>query len=183
MEDRQIVDLYWARSESAIEESDNKYGRMLRSISYSLLSSDEDAEESLDDTYLAAWNSMPSDRPILLGAYLAKIIRRISVSRYRASRAKKRDGAAELTDELIECIPDTNTVEENVEMGELRRGLNEFLYSLEPKKRAAFVLRYFCARSVSDIAFETGMSESAVKTSLSRTRASLAKFLERRGLI
>lgn len=183
MEDRQIVDLYWARSERAISESELKYGRMLLGISSALLSSDEDAMECLDDTLLAAWNSMPNDRPLYLGAYLSKIIRRISISLFRSKRAKKREGTAELTDELLECIPDTDTTEDKIERGLVREGINEFLFSLDKKKRAIFVLRYFCSRPISDIAAQTGMSEGAVKTSLSRTREGLRVFLAKRGLI
>ena len=94
MEDYQIVDLYWARSEDAIGETSRKYGTMLNRISYSLLSSSEDAEECVNDTYLEAWNRMPEDRPTYLGAYLARIIRCLSVDRFRASHRQKRGGIA-----------------------------------------------------------------------------------------
>ena len=109
MEDYQIVDLYWARQESAIAETDKKYGRMLNSISFSLLSSAEDAEECVNDTYVAAWQSMPQERPTYLGAFLSKIIRRISVSRYRTSHAQKRGGASVLIEELSEAIPSSSS--------------------------------------------------------------------------
>ncbi len=111
MEDHQIVDLYWERSERAIKETDIKYGRMLKSTSYSLLSSNEDADECVNDTYLAAWNRMPEERPIYLGAFLSRIIRNISVSRYRAKHREKRGGADSVTVELLECIPDKSSVE------------------------------------------------------------------------
>ena len=105
MEDHKIVDLYWQRSENAIKETSTKYGRMLDGISYSLLSSREDAEECVNDTYLEAWNKMPDDRPAYLGAYLSRIVRCISIDRFRASHRQKRGEAVELTDELADCIP------------------------------------------------------------------------------
>ena len=104
MEDHKIVDLYWQRSENAIKETSTKYGRMLDGISYSLLSSREDAEECVNDTYLEAWNKMPDDRPAYLGAYLSRIVRCISIDRFRASHRQKRGEAVELTDELADCI-------------------------------------------------------------------------------
>ena len=93
MEDYQIVNLYWARKEEAISESDRKYGRMLNALSYSLLASHEDAEECVSDTYLAAWRAMPTDRPTYLGAFLSKITRHISVDRYRAAHRGRSPGA------------------------------------------------------------------------------------------
>ena len=184
MEDSIIVNLYWARSESALMHTEKKYGRMLRGISYSLLGSHEDSEECFSDTLLAAWQSMPSDRPTYLGAYLSKIIRAISVDRYRARHRKKRDGGIEqLYDELAECIPDTADVVSEYERGMLTSLLNSFLDSLSPERRSMFVLRYFCSMPVSDIAFRLGCGESKVKTTLCRLRAELREKLEKEGLM
>ena len=108
MEDCQIVDLYWARNEQAITESDLKYGRLLRSISYSCLGSREDAEECTNDTYLDAWNAMPTARPDALGAFLSKIVRRISIDRFRHDHRARRGGIENLTEELTDCIPDAS---------------------------------------------------------------------------
>lgn len=104
MDDVYIVGLYWARSENAIAETRRKYGAMLTGVSLSLVQSAEDAEECVNDTYLAAWNSMPTERPNYLGAFLAKIVRRISVDRYRASHAEKRCGATVPIDELVALV-------------------------------------------------------------------------------
>ncbi|MBQ9079605.1 MAG: sigma-70 family RNA polymerase sigma factor [Clostridia bacterium] len=183
MEDCAIVDLYWARDERAISESDAKYGRMLSSLSYSLTSSNEDAEECVSDTYLAAWNNMPEDRPDYLGAYLSKIVRRLSINRFRSSHRQKRGGGAErLIDELCECIPDSWDVTADFENGRLRAVLNGFIGSLPKDRRDVFVLRYFCSKSVYDIACQLGFSEGKVKTLLHRTRTALKKLLEEEGL-
>ena len=109
MEDYQIVDLYWDRKETAITETDKKYGKMLRSLSYSLLSSREDAEECVNDTYLGAWNTMPDARPMYLGPFLSKITRRISIDRWRHEHRGKRGGVNSIVEELTECIPDEET--------------------------------------------------------------------------
>ena len=170
MEDYQIVELYWARSEAAINESHNKYGRMLFGISLSLLSSKEDSEECVNDTYLEAWRKMPSDRPTFLGAYLSKIVRCISVTKFRSAHREKRGGAGQLTDELKDCIPDTWSVTSEYENRRLRETLNKFILSLPEDKRFVFVRRYFYSDSVEDISKRTGMSIAKIKTMLHRTR-------------
>lgn len=183
MEDYQIVDLYWSRSETAIAETERKYGRMLKSISYSLLSSFEDAEECLNDTYVAAWNTMPKERPSYLGAYLSKIIRRLSISRFRASHSQKRGGAGELIEELSECIPSESDVVSDYENGRLKEALDGFLRELDEKKRVLFVRRYYYSQSIEQIALECGMKTGTVKSILSRTRELLRERLEREGLL
>lgn len=179
MEDYQIVDLYWERSENAIKETSNKYGRMLNGISYSLLSSAEDAEECVNDTYLAAWQKMPSDRPAYLGSYLAKIIRCLSIDRFRASHRQKRGTAASLTDELCECVPSGMTPIEEHENGRIADIINRFLFDLDEEKRRIFVRRYFYSDSVSDISRQFKISEAKVKTTLFRLRAQLRELLEK----
>ncbi|MBQ5892875.1 MAG: sigma-70 family RNA polymerase sigma factor, partial [Clostridia bacterium] len=152
MEDFLIVNLYWARKESAITESDLKYGRILRSLSFSVLSSREDAEECVNDTYLAAWNAMPTERPDYLGAFLSKITRRISIDRYRAAHRKKRGGLSGVMAELSECIPSSESVEADYENGRLADALNQFLASLPTEKRAIFLRRYFYSQPIGVIA-------------------------------
>ena len=183
MEDHQIVDLYWARSESAVSETDRKYGRMLNSISFSLLSSAEDAEECVNDTYLAAWHSMPEERPTYLGAFLSKIVRRISISRYRENHSEKRGGADNIIAELSECIPAQMTVVDEYENGRLSNTLNKFLLSLDEKKRVIFVRRYFYSEPIEKIALALGMKIGSVKSILSRTRQSLREILEEEELL
>lgn len=183
MDDGKIVDLYWARDEKAITESQRKYGRMLSSLSYSLLSSYEDAEECVNDTYLDAWNAMPEARPEFLGAFLSKITRRISVDRFRAKHREKRGGMNEIVSELDECIPSEDRVEREYESRILRDEINDFLYSQPKEKRVMFVLRYFYSKSVSEIAGQICVGESKVKTTLFRMRKELQERLEEKELL
>ena len=182
MEDYQIVDLYWARSEHAIRETDEKYGRLLQSISYSLLSSREDAEECVNDTYMEAWQRMPEDRPIYLGAYLSKIIRCLSVDRFRATHRQKRGGMGQILEELTECIPGGESPQEAYENRELARVINGFLEDLDEEKRRMFVRRYFYSDSVDAIANRLKVSVSKVKTTLFRLRGELKRRLEEEGI-
>ena len=183
MEDYRIVDLYWARSESAIEQTKYKYGRMLMGVSFALLQNEGDAEECVNDTYLAAWNSMPTERPSYLGAFLSKIIRRLSINRYRTAHAEKRGGISVLTEELTECIPSTVSVETDYENRALADAINRFLLSLDEEKRYIFVRRYFYSDSLAEIAQKCRMREGKVKTALFRTRGALKAFLEREGVV
>ena len=182
MEDYRIVDLYWARNETAITESDRKYGNMLKSLSYSLLSSREDAEECVNDTYLDAWNAMPTARPEFLGAFLSKITRRISIDRWRHDHREKRGGIA-ATEELKDCIPADSTVEGEYQNGVLAEAINAYLASLPKEKRVIFLRRYFFSQSLSTIAQELGMSEGKVKTVLFRLREKLRERLEAEKLL
>lgn len=183
MEDHKIVDLYWERSERAISETKLKYERMLSGISYSLLGSSEDVEECVNDTYLSAWNQMPTDRPIYLGAYLSKIIRALSINRFRSQHRKKRGGFENLCEELDECIPDNCSIEEQYNNGRLTELIDRFLESLSEEKRVIFVRRYFYSDSVDQIARRTHMSVSKVKTSLHRMRESLRDILEKEAML
>ena len=184
MEDFEIVDLYWDRNERAISESDDKYGRMLRSLSYSCLSSREDAEECVNDTYLDAWNAMPTERPTYLGAFLAKITRRISIDRYRHDHREKRGGIENLTEELTDCIPDRSaTPFEELESGRLREAINNFLSDLDSDKRVMFVQRYCYACPISRIAQVMNLGESNVKVTLHRVREALKRYLEEEDLL
>ena len=182
MEDYQIVDLYWQRSEHAIGQTQQKYGAMLHRVSYSLLSSREDAEECVNDTYLEAWNRMPEDRPSYLGAYLAKIIRCLSISRFRGAHRQKRGGAGVATVELTDCIPDSWNADADYENGRLEQVLNRFLSELDEEKRRIFVRRYFYSDSIEDIAARMGLGNSKVKTTLFRLRAQLREILEQEGI-
>lgn len=183
VEDFKIVDLYWERSERAISETRTKYERMLSGISYSLLRSDEDAEECVNDTYLSAWNSMPSDRPIYLGAYLSKIIRALSIDKFRSKHSKRRGGFEELCEELDECIPDPSSIQAQYENGQLAKAINRFIAELPEEKRVIFIRRYFYSDSVEQIAKRMGFTSSKVKTSLFRMREELRQILEKEDML
>ena len=180
MEDAKIVDLYWARDEAAISQSEIKYGRMLRSIARGFVGNDEDAEECVNDTYLDTWNAIPTARPTFLGAFMAKITRRISIDRYRRSHREKRGGVAELTDELTDCVPDRSpTPPEEYENERLRTVLRDFLGELPADARVLFVGRYFFSKPIAELAREIGIGESNAKVRLFRLRESLRERLER----
>lgn len=183
MEDSKIVDMYWDRDEGAITESDRKYGRMLNSLSYSLLSSREDAEECVNDTYIDAWNAMPTARPERLGAFLSKITRRISIDRFREKHRQKRGGVDNLTLELAECVPSGASVESEVESARLSEFLDDFLRGLVTSHRVIFVRRYFYSQALSQIAADMRMSEAAVRAVLFRVRVKLKTALEREELL
>ncbi len=183
MEDYQIVDLYWARNETAITVTAQKYGRMLQSLSYSLLHSMEDAEECVNDTYLSAWQAMPDARPMYLGPFLSKITRRLSIDRWRHDHREKRGGLEAITEELTECIPDATSVEAEYENGRLSRELNAFLESLSAERRVMFLRRYFYSQSIPEIAQGMHMSESKIKVTLHRLREKLHDRLEAKDLL
>ena len=177
MNDLNIIELYFARNEEAIKQTDIKYGRLCHSIAYNILNNNEDSEECVNDTYLQAWNQMPTDRPIYLGAYLSKIIRALSISKFRSQHRKKRGGFENLCSELDECIPDSCSIEEQYQSGRLTEIINRFLSELDEEKRVIFVRRYFFSDPVDVIAKRLGISVSKVKTSLHRTREELRRVL------
>ena len=183
MEDAQIVDLYWARDERAIGESQTKYGRMLRSVAYGLVENDADAEECVNDAYLDTWNAIPTARPTFLGAFMAKITRRISIDRFRKNHRAKRGGAGNLIDELTDCVPDrAPTPPEELENGRLRDAINRCLAGLPEQSRVLFVGRYFFSKSVAELARELGIGESNAKVRLFRLRDALREQLAKEGL-
>lgn len=182
MEDKQIVDLYFARSESAIAETEKKYGRYCHTIAYRILENDEDAKEIVNDTYLKAWNTIPPNRPDPLKAYVGMISRQLSIDRYEAHRAQKRSGQVMLVlDELAECIPDNDSREDVGENMALRDALNAFVRSLGKREQILFVRRYWYASPVEEIAREWGIRQSSVTVILHRTRKKLKKFLQKEG--
>lgn len=177
MEDRKIVELFWLRDESALIETRQKYSSMLNSIAFSMLKNKNDAEECENDTYLAAWNSMPENRPEHLGAYLGRIVKNISVRKIRQRTALKRaSGYLECIDELSD-VSNTENTESAFDEKELSRHISDFLRSADEEKRLIFIRRYWYCDSIKDIAQSLDMSESKVKTTLSRTRQKLKEYL------
>lgn len=182
MEDKLIVDLYWARNEDAITQTSIKYGKMMHATSKSIVGSHEDAEECVNDAYLAAWNSMPENRPTYLGGYMAKIIRNVSLGRYDHNHAAKRYGVQVVFEELEECLSDYQTPEDAYEAGCLRKVLDGFLAGLSEEKRVIFLRRYFYTDSIAQIAERMQMSEGKVKSILFRLRGQLAEVLKEAGI-
>lgn len=184
MEDGKIIDLYWARREEAITETDRKYGNYCRSISLHILRNEEDCEECVNDTWMRAWDTMPPKRPDYLSAFLAKIVRNLSISRYRLNHAQKRgSGETELLlMELEECLPSGKSVEEEIEGRETAAAINRFLAKLDAESRRIFVRRYFYADAIKEISESMEISESKVKSQLFRQRGRLKKHLEKEGI-
>ncbi len=185
MDDTQIVDLYWAREESAIEETEEKYGSYCHSIALNILHNPDDANESVNDTWLDAWNSMPPHRPSVLSTFLGKLTRRISIDKWRRTTAKKRgDGQMPLVlAELEDCISDGKSIEEETERKLLAEVIAAFVKSLPETEQKVFLCRYWYMDSVSAIATRFRFSESKVKSMLSRTREKLRVRLEKEGLV
>lgn len=182
MEDKQIVDLYWARSETAIAETEKKYGRYCHYIAYQILASDEDAEEVVNDTYLKAWNTIPPQRPDPLKSYVGMISRRLALDAYEAQHTQKRGGEVPLVlDELAECISDPDSSGDMGESVALSDALSRFIWALPPRTRNIFVRRYFYMSPVAEIARDFSMKESNVTMHLHRTRKKLEQFLRKEG--
>ena len=184
MEDTQIISLYFARNEQAIQETDTKYGGYCYSIAYNILTNQEDAEESVSDTYLSAWNAMPPRRPPALAAFLGKITRHISIDRWRKYRAFKRgEGQIEIAlDELSECVSGAESAEDSAIRKETLASINRFLSGLSDVERSVFLCRYWYLDSTEEIAEKSGFSVSKVKSMLMRIRKRLYAHLEKEGL-
>lgn len=184
MDDKQIVDLYWERSETAISETEQKYGKYCRYIAFNILQNDEDSEECVNDTYLRAWNSMPPHRPSVLKTFLGKITRNLSLDRYKMLKADKRSGGQMplVLEELQECLPASDNTANIIEEITITDILNRFLSSLPLEQRKMFMQRYWYFGSIKEIAAEYGISESKVKMSLLRSRNKLKTMLEKDGI-
>ena len=183
MEDADIVNLYWERDESAITHTQDKYDRYLTKIALNILSDAEDSRESVNDTYLAAWNSMPPHRPGVLSAYLAKLTRRISIDCFRGwNRAKRRGSQYALSlEELGECVSGGNTTEEIVNVKLLADAIGVYLRLQSPRARTAFLARYYYLDSLKEVAAACGMTEGQTKSLLYRTRVGLKEYLRKEG--
>lgn len=185
MEDSQIVALYWARNEDALAETAAKYGRYCFQIAYNILSSREDADESVNDTYMSAWERIPPHEPAVLSAFLGKITRRISLNRWRNRNRIKRGGGEVILalEELRECIPASEDVAHRMEQKELSQAITRFLAGLAETERDVFVCRYWYLADIKKISKSFGFTESKVKSMLHRTRIRLKAYLTQEGLV
>lgn len=185
MEDQKIVGLYWKRQGQAVEETQRKYGAYCGRIALRLLGNAADAEECVNDTWKAAWDSIPPNRPENLGTYLGKLTRRICMKRWRSRDAQKR-GGGELVlslEELGECVPDGNTLEDRLTAKELAEAVNGFLMEVSSQERRVFVLRYWHGYTIREISDRCGYSKSKVETMLHRTRGKLREKLREEGYV
>lgn len=182
MTDSQMIALFWDRNEDAIRETDRAYGRKLFVLSDKILHSHQDAEESVSDTYMKTWETIPPQRPVYFFAYLAKLCRNFSLARIQWQSAAKRSAEiVTLTREMEECIPD-RSYERKLEGEEIGAVLDRFLEGLSPENRRIFLRRYWYTDSIQEIADRYGISQSKVKTQLHRTRKKLQSFLESEGI-
>ena len=185
MSDDGIVELYWQRSESAITETAAKYGDYCQTIAYNILYNREDAEESVNDTWLDAWNNMPPHKPSILSTFLGKITRRISIDKWRRIHAGKRGGGEMplVLHELEDCVSDPTDVEMVVDQQEMARLIREFLDALPVTERRIFLRRYWYMDSVAKIALDFDFTESKTASMLHRTRKKLREKLESEGYL
>lgn len=179
MDDKQIVALYFERNEQAIAETEIKYGKYCYAIAIGVLFMHEDAEESVNDTWIDAWNSMPPHRPSILSTFLGKITRRIAIDKWRHRTAEKRGGGEIplVLDELEDCIAHDSDVEKTLEKKCLEEVINRFVHKLPEKDQKVFLCRYFYMDSIESICRQFGFSESKVKSILHRTREKLRRVL------
>ena len=180
MDDKSIIELYFARSEDAIAETSRKYGKYCRYIAMSVLGNEQDAEEIENDTYLRIWNSIPPNKPDPLKPYVGRVARNLALDRYDGKNAQKRGEPTLALEELSECISDGDG-----EIGEriaLRVALDSFLGSLEKRTRVVFMQRYFYLCPIGEIAKRNGMKASAVTMLLFRTRKKLKEHLDKEGI-
>ena len=179
MEDQKIIALYWQRAEQAITETQNKYGSYCYTIAQNILHCAEDSQEVVSDTWLAAWNTIPPQRPRLLKAFLARITRNLSLDCWYHSQAEKR-GGGEIPlalDELSECIGSKNTVESEYDGKELEQAIDRFVKGLPDIQQRVFLRRYWYLEPIDQIAKDLGFSHSKVTSMLQRTRKKLKQYL------
>ena len=183
MEDLKIIGLFFERKESAIAETERKYGRYLSKIAYNILFDTEDSEECVNDTYMKAWNAIPPQEPKVLRTFLGKITRSLAIDVFRRKHTEKRGNSeyAISLSELDECVPDKLSAEAEFEEKELSESINRFLSSLPKESRDIFICRYFYSDSIKEIASFFGTGESKIKSTLFRSRKALKEHLLKEG--
>ena len=183
LEDEKIIELYWARHESAIDETDKKYRTFCMYISRNILNDISDAEECINDTWLAAWNTIPPERPVSLSAFLGKIVKNLSLKKFRYNNSEKRRKEVTVSiEEISESAVSISDTESRTDSGELAYIISEFLRGQSKEKRVMFLRRYWFFDSYSQISELVGVSEESVRVSLMRLRKKLKKYLEERGI-
>lgn len=182
--DEKIIELFFARSEQAIRELDIKYGKVFHKLSYCIVNNEQDAEECVNDAYLGAWNAIPPARPDPLQAYICKIVRNLSLKLYYRKNAAKRGSVYEVAiEELENYLSVPNTVEAEIEAGELVHIIESFLDILTVENRVIFMRRYAYLDTYSDIAVRMGLSEKNVSVRLTRIRRKMKQYLMERGVL
>lgn len=182
MDDLMIIELYFARNEQAIKETDSKYGKLCFSMANNILSNDEDSEECVNDTYLSVWNKIPPTRPNNFRAFICKIVRNLSMKKLEFNRALKRTQSVTVSyTELEEILPDTSTAPE-WEYENLGKIISDFLQHEKEDARNVFIRKYYFFDSISDIAERYSFTESKVKNMLYHSRNKLREWLKKEGI-
>lgn len=182
LNDIEIIELFWKRDESALAETDRKYRGYLMRIATNVLNNAEDGQETVNDTYLKAWNAIPPHKPSLLSTFLGKITRQLSIDRLRGKTREKRGGSEyQLSlDELCDCAGSA-APDKDYEAAELARAISAYLRGISKDKRAVFVWRYYFCEPIKEICARLGESESSIKSKLHRIRQGLKQHLESEG--
>lgn len=184
LDDEQIIDLYFARDERAIAETDKKYCEYLHTVAYNILSNAQDADECLQDTYLKTWNSIPPERPRVFRAFLAKITRNLSLDRYEAAKRQKRVPieACRPLDEVQDFLPDPSGIERDIEAATIARVIEDYLAGTTDRRMYIFTSRYFFALTIPQIAKRLGCSQSLVSKELAEVKRELRQALQKEGI-
>ena len=184
MDDARIIDLYWQRSEDAIEETRKKYGSFCYGIARNILSSHEDAEECVSDTWQRAWDSIPPQRPEFLRAWLGKVVRNLAINLWNQNHAQKRGaGVTALLGELEDCVPSQKSVEQAMEATELSEYISDWLMTLDREDRILFVRRYWNGISLKELAKERGIPPGKLAQRMFRLRTQLRTALEKEDVV
>ncbi|NLM77816.1 MAG: sigma-70 family RNA polymerase sigma factor [Ruminococcaceae bacterium] len=183
MEDAQIIELFWSRSEAAVQAAAKKYGRLLYHIAYNILANHEDSEECVNDVFFQAWQTIPPQHPVSLTAYLGRLVRNRSINRWHEKHAQKRYAGTEiLLSELAECIPSVDSVEQETDAHELSAFISEWLSLQTNDNRILFLRRYWFGDSVKTLSRQTGTATNKLAARLYRLRQKLKKAMEKEGI-
>ncbi len=183
MEDNELIDLYFQRSENAIAITEQKYGKLCFGVAKHILTDDRDVEECVTDAYMHVWNAIPPERPEKFGAFIARITRNLALDKYAFNHAERRDSSlTSAFDELEDFLKSPVDAQQEVEDNEFREFINRFLGNLKEEARVIFVKRYFYGESVAEICEDTDFGEEKVKSSLFRTRKLLKTALANQGI-
>ncbi len=184
MEDQLIIELFLSRSEEAIKAVSEKYGNLCKKVSGRILNNSEDVEECVNDTFLALWNTIPPQKPDPLPAYICKILRNISIKKYRYNTTEKRNSGYDISlEELVEFLEGKDNIEKQIEEKELVTALNRFLKGCKQVDRIIFVKKYCFFMETEEIAKEMHLTNNYVNVHLHRTRNKLKKFIEKGGFL
>ena len=180
MDDREIIELFFERSEQAIVELSEKYGKILEKTAYNVLGNKQDSEECVNDVFYVVWNNVPPEKPEKLLAYTARIVRNLALKKYEIKTAQRRNNSLDTAfDEISDCIASFSSVEDEVISKEMEKFINRFLASLDMRDRIMFVRRYWCGESLESLAGLFNTTKHYVSVRLSRIRKSLKRELKK----